>query len=127
MWMSAVSEGFACPSWSAAEREVGKITLDRLLIGTQPSVKASELVRSQRGRRPLGLVEIRATSGHGLWRVGRQARTPTPRNAAGGMASDGPLPGAEGDGLRVACPGEGPRGMRLAKWPRFWKRQQARP
>ena len=27
--------------------EVGKITLDRLLIGTQPSVQASELVRGQ--------------------------------------------------------------------------------
>jgi hypothetical protein len=53
--MSAVSEGFACPSWSAAECKVGKITLDRLLIGTQPLVKASELVRSQRGRRPLWL------------------------------------------------------------------------
>jgi hypothetical protein len=65
--MSAVSEGFGCPSWSAAECEVGKITLDRLLIGTQPLVRASELVRSQRVGGPFGLVAIRATSGHGLW------------------------------------------------------------
>jgi len=34
------------------EHEVGKITLDRLLIGTQPSVQASELVRGQHGWRP---------------------------------------------------------------------------
>lgn len=39
------------------EHEVEKITLDRLLVGTQPSVQASELVRGQHGWRPLSLVE----------------------------------------------------------------------
>ena len=39
------------------EHEVGKITLDRLLIGTQPSVQASELVRGKHGWWPLSLVE----------------------------------------------------------------------
>ena len=78
--MSAVSEGFACPSWSAAEREVDKITPDRLLIETQPLVKASELVGSQSGRRPLWLGR---DSGDVAARVGglsvdRQARAPTP-------------------------------------------------
>ena len=37
-------------------------TLNRLLIGTEPLVKASALVRGQR----FGLVEIRATSRHGI-------------------------------------------------------------
>ena len=40
------------------EHEVGKIPLDRLLTGTQPSVQASELVRGQHGWRPLSLVEL---------------------------------------------------------------------
>jgi hypothetical protein len=39
------------------EHDVGKITLDRPLIGTQPSVQASELVRGQHGWRPPRLVE----------------------------------------------------------------------
>jgi hypothetical protein len=39
------------------EHEVGKITLDQLLIGTQPSVQASELVRGKYGWWPLSLVE----------------------------------------------------------------------
>jgi hypothetical protein len=37
--------------------EVGKITFDRLLIGTQPLAQASELVRGQPSWRPPSLVE----------------------------------------------------------------------
>jgi hypothetical protein len=37
--------------------EVGKITLDRLLIGTQPSVQATELVCGQPSWRPPSLLE----------------------------------------------------------------------
>ena len=55
------------------EYEVGKITLDRLLVGTEPLVKASELARGQRGRRPLWLGR---DSGDVTARVGDQGVVP---------------------------------------------------
>jgi hypothetical protein len=50
-----VGVGAAAACGDQEDYEVGKITLDRPLIGTQPLVKPSELVRGQRGRRPLWL------------------------------------------------------------------------
>jgi hypothetical protein len=120
--MLAVGEGFACPSWSAAEREVDKITPDRLLIETQPLVKASELVGSQSCRRPLWLGR---DSGDVAARVGglsvdRQARAPTPERT---LPVIWPATGRCQVPERRVYNGEGPPGMRLAKWPGFWRGQ----
>ena len=113
--MSAVGEGFACPSWSAAG-EVDKITPDRLLIETQPLVKASELVGGQSGRRPLWLGR---DSGDVAARVGglsvdRQAGGPTPERT---LPVVSPATGRCQVPERRVYNEEGPPGMRLAKWP----------
>jgi hypothetical protein len=70
------------------ESEVAKITLDRLLIGTELLMKASELVRGDALGDRLGLVEIRAMSRHGLvtrasYRQARTHASETPRVARG--------------------------------------------
>ena len=101
--------------------EVGKITLDRLLIGTQPSVQGSELVRGQPSWRSPG-----------WWRVRRR------RDRVGDLgvvaASKGvqaekcgwywPVLCAEGDEFRSGVLPEKARWeCAFAKWLRFWKRR----
>ena len=89
-----------------------------------PVVKASELVRSQRGRWPLWLgrnsgdVAARVVATRRTGKV----RTHPPERAlrvVWSATARGQVPKATAYKWRVT--GEGPRGMRLAKWPRFWK------
>jgi hypothetical protein len=106
------------------EDKVGKITLDRLLIGTQPLVKASELVRGQRNRRPLCLGrDLGDVTARVVTRASYpQARAHAPeRTLRVALASDRPLPGAEGDGLPVERRRRRAAGKRLAKWLRLFE------
>jgi hypothetical protein len=101
--------------------EVGKITLDRLLIGTQPSVQASELVRGHQVGGLLAGGELGdVAAGLVTWASWRQARVSTPRNCGWYW----PVLGAEGDeSWSGALPKRARWKCAFAKWLRFWKRR----
>jgi hypothetical protein len=79
--------------------EVGKITLDRLLIGTQPPVQASELVRGQPSWRSPG-----------WWRVRRR------RGRVGDLGVVAASKSAHAEKLRVVLASARCRRRRVLEW-----------
>jgi hypothetical protein len=88
-------------------------------------VKASELVRGQRGRRLAGRDSGDVTARVGGQASYRQARAQAPERTLRVVwpaTSRCQEPKVKVKVYKWRATGDEPAGMRLAKWPRFWKR-----